>query len=490
MKKFACGKLALLVFLGGVNSSLYGNTAPCQNADWPMFMHDLQHTGCSSSSAPDSLYLLWEYDTGQRLFGSPVVSNGTVYQVGRGYLFALRADTGNLLWSCALPVVGSTPFVDGERLYVGTCNGLAALNAKTGEVLWQVQLADFGCDSEDDLTTFLASSPMVIDTGVIMCTHRNYEMIYVDPPRPDPEGINRVVCVDSETGTLMWEYPLEFRGGYSPVFVDGQIIINSTNLEALDERGQALWSYPDLYLYDTSPAVGHNALVSVSDDKGVVSSIDLATHTLLWQCNLGRDIFSTPAVAGVRIIVAAHKGTVTALHGSTGDILWKREFQEKPDISSRDVVRNWAALFLCSPAIADDKVYVGLWSGTFLCLDLETGETLWQYRTGGSIVASPAVADEKVFVASTDGTLYCFGIDPETYFEKAEEYEKQRNREKAKEFYGRAKEYYQEKKNMEMVEKCDRKLEEKTYLPLLAVSLGVLVAIVLLIYSIRKKKTE
>ena len=486
MNKFRLKKAGFALLFLGIFFSLLNecNTVPCEDTDWPMFMHDLHNTGYSPSAAPDSLHLVWEFDTEKRLFGSPVVHAGVLYQVGRGTLFALDAETGTLLWSSILPVVGSTPFVTDKSLYVGTCNGVAAVNSKTGEIIWQVQLADLPSNPENENPAiFLASSPLVTDTGVIMCTRENWELTFTDPPREIPEGTDRAVCLDSETGALVWEYSLDFSAGYSPALVDGKIIINSLDLEVLDhETGQELWSYPDLWLFETSPVVSGNTLITITKDTGTIFVFDLTTHELLWEHCLDTIVNSTPAVHDRKIVVVVRTGMICALDKTTGDIVWKKEFPDDSDIPASEVLKNAAANFSSSPAIADNKIYAGLWSGAFLCLRLDTGETLWQYTTGGSIVASPAVADEKVFIASTDGKVYCFGIDPETYFAKAEEYREQGNTERAREFYMRARDYYEIRGNQEMVTKCERQLEDRHYKSEILVVICIILVGTLLIF--------
>lgn len=465
MKRFQHKKAVFALLFLGIFFSMLSRctTIPCEDADWPMFMHDLHNTGYSSSAAPDSSFLVWEFDTEQRLFGSPVVHSGILYQVGCGTLFALDCETGSLLWSLTLPVVGSTPFVTDDSLYVGTTNGVAAVKTETGAVIWQAQLADLPSVPENDYPAiFLASSPLVIDTNVIMCTHENWEMVFTDPPREDPEGTNRVVCLDSKSGSILWDFSLNHRAGYSPAFVDGKIIINSLDLKVLDcETGEEIWSYPDLWLFETSPVVSGNTLITTTKDNGTLSVIDSTTHELLWEHSLNTIVHSTPAVYDGKIVVVARTGMIYALKETTGEILWHREVQDDSDIPPYEILRNAAANFSSSPSIADNKVFVGLWSGAFLCLRLDTGDTLWQYMTGGSIIASPAVADEKVFIASTDGKVYCFGIDPETYFAKAEEYRELGNTERAEEFYRRARDYYETCGNKEMVTACERRLEDR-----------------------------
>jgi len=59
-----------------------------------------------------------------------------------------------------------------------------------------------------------------------------------------------------------------------------------------------------------------------------------------------------------------------------------------------------------SPAIVDDKVYVGSYNNKVYCLDAVTGAEIWNYSTGDMIGSSPAVANEIVYVGSSDGNLY------------------------------------------------------------------------------------
>ncbi len=62
-----------------------------------------------------------------------------------------------------------------------------------------------------------------------------------------------------------------------------------------------------------------------------------------------------------------------------------------------------------SPAVADEKVYVGSDDGKIYCLDAANGAHIWNYTTNNKIQSSPAVADSVVFVGSDDYFLYAFG---------------------------------------------------------------------------------
>ncbi|HEX5614435.1 MAG TPA: PQQ-binding-like beta-propeller repeat protein [Acidimicrobiia bacterium] len=78
-------------------------------------------------------------------------------------------------------------------------------------------------------------------------------------------------------------------------------------------------------------------------------------------------------------------------------------------VNTRDVVT-------ATPAVVDDTVFVGDWSGRFYALDLERGEARWTYDArvhprvySGQIVASPAVADvgdDRLVFFASGKTMY------------------------------------------------------------------------------------
>ena len=122
------------------------NHAPVAYADgpnqWPMFAHDLTHTGYNpdETQLQPPLRLKWTYTTGSHIYGSsPAVVNGAVY-VGSDdtKVYALEAATGALKWSYNTgDRVDSSPAMVNGVVYVGSGDGkLYALDATTGALRW------------------------------------------------------------------------------------------------------------------------------------------------------------------------------------------------------------------------------------------------------------------------------------------------------------------------------------------------------------------
>jgi len=105
------------------------------NGDWPMFHHDLSHSGYSTSAAPNNNEILWNYTTITRsgtyghtvrgVFSSPAVADGKVY-VGShdDNVYCLNASTGAKIWNYTTGdnVISSPAVVDGN-VYVGSDDG-------------------------------------------------------------------------------------------------------------------------------------------------------------------------------------------------------------------------------------------------------------------------------------------------------------------------------------------------------------------------------
>lgn len=66
-----------------------------------------------------------------------------------------------------------------------------------------------------------------------------------------------------------------------------------------------------------------------------------------------------------------------------------------------------AANIISTPAVADDKLFVGNQDGIMTCFTLKEGKEVWKFKTGGAIFSSPFVSKGKVVFGSTDGFVYC-----------------------------------------------------------------------------------
>ena len=68
-------------------------------SDWPMYLHDPQHTGRSPFRGPQQGKIVWRFDAGGEVYGAPALGqNGTIF-IGSysGYFFALSPQ-GTILW--------------------------------------------------------------------------------------------------------------------------------------------------------------------------------------------------------------------------------------------------------------------------------------------------------------------------------------------------------------------------------------------------------
>jgi outer membrane protein assembly factor BamB len=111
---------------------------------WPMFHHDLTHSGNSNSTAPNTNQTLWKFNTGGAV-DSPTVAGGMVYVGSYDHkIYALNASNGNPLWNYTTGgAVASSPAVAGGVVFVGSYDGnVYALNASNGNLIWNYRTSD------------------------------------------------------------------------------------------------------------------------------------------------------------------------------------------------------------------------------------------------------------------------------------------------------------------------------------------------------------
>jgi len=358
--------------------------------EWPKFHYDLQNTGHSTALyAPDNSDILWTYTTGLDVHSSAAIVNGKVYiSAFDNNFYCLDADTGQKLWSYFdYGFAGCCPAVyDGKVYIASTYDYLYCLDADTGSLIWSF-FKDYASSS---------SSPAVVDDKVYYAHSRG-------------SGNASLYCLDADTGSQFWEYDMGFNEVSSPAIYNGKIYIGSQdrNLYCFDaEYGTLLWNF---YMNGTvlsSPAIVDGKVYAgggwYDGYTGKFYCLDAETGVEFWHYD--SSTFSSPAVAYDKIYFVSNYDGILCLDADTGDLLWQY-----------DIGSSYEHCF-SSPAIADGKMYVGIWSnGKLICLDAYTGEFIWDYivspSSPGHLFSDPAVADGRIYMGGgISNKVYCFGL--------------------------------------------------------------------------------
>ena len=388
------------------------SVADSSNVDWwPMFHHDLGHTGYSTSTGPATNQTLWTFTTGGAVTTSPAVVDGKVYfGSDDGSIYAVNASSGALIWNYSTggPVQSSPAVVEGV-VYVGGFHSHAvfALNASSGELLW--------------------SSPISsVYPNEISSTAVANGLVYVDVYMAGTDG-GVLYALNATTGALAWSWKPFIYLDSSPAVDGGKVYVctGMETVEALDEdSGASVWcvrirdtgwnaSSGGYFPLHCAPCVDKGILY-VGDSNQTVYAMNASNGAFLWSGKVvgGVDRSSAAVADGMVYIGTTVGGTsgnlsyggVCALNATTGVLAWN--FTGSSVSSS-------------SPAVAGGIVYVGFddgWNqlnvtgGHDVCaLNGTTGEVIWSYETGAAVYSSPAIANEIVYVGSNDGKVYAFG---------------------------------------------------------------------------------
>jgi outer membrane protein assembly factor BamB len=340
---------------------------------WPMFHHNLSHQGYSSSYAPETNAVLWEYMTGGGVLSSPAVYEGNVY-IGSGdhKLYCLQMETGSKVWEALTgEYILSSPAVAYGMAYVGSIDfSVYAFDAQTGAQQWSYQT---------DGPVY--SSPAVAYGKVFIGSYDN-----------------KIYSLDAYTGEKLWEYVTGHDVYSSPAVVDGKVYVGSddNNLYCINaSTGGHLWTYTAASWVPTSPTVVDGRVYFGSFDH-MVYCLNATTGTKIWDHWINGSSMDSPAVAYGKVYIGSWNHNVYCLDANTGAELWTYT-------TGNEV---WS-----SPAVAAEKLYIGSVDNNLYCLDVDTGRKIWEYETGNVIESSPSVVDGKVYIGCLSGIVYCFGVE-------------------------------------------------------------------------------
>ncbi len=245
------------------------------------------------------------------------------------------------------------------------------VNADTGETVWKFSTP--GSPSGRG-----SSSTPAVDAGKVYAALSDH-----------------LYAIDAKSGEEIWRKPLLKKGpASSPLVLDGRVYLQQNALTAHDAAtGEPLWENKDANGSNPSPAVwreGDNTVILCNGSKTFVG-VDAATGNTLWTTDGGGD--STPTVSGDIAVIASNQDGKNLIAyrlkpaGSGPEQLWSRDF----------VARRYGS----SPIIEGGRVF-HLGSDRHLCVDLASGETIWE-RPSSSSISSPLLADGKLCVYENRG---------------------------------------------------------------------------------------
>ena len=360
------------------------NDSPPIVSPWPMYCHDIRHTGRSQYGKDGDYYNeKWKIFFNTLLDSSPAIDkNGTIYLGNGKWEFISVHPNGTLKWSKKTGgYISSSPAIGTDgTIYVGSDDGRLYAFNPNGTRKWRVRVGD----------GWVYSSPVVDENNIIYVASvngKNIKAFYPNgttkwdfktadlvygSPALDENGILYILSHDlflyaifKDNGTLNWKFKTEDWGGSAPT---------------IDDNGIIYFGACDQYLYALYP-----------------------DGTLKWKFSVGWDALTSSPALGTdgNIYFGCHAGYIYCLNSSTGKENWRYPtFCDNFD-------------YEVSAPVAIDKngiIYAGDWSGTLYALNPD-GTARWKFKTGDAIMVSPVIAEDgTVYIASWDGYLYALEI--------------------------------------------------------------------------------
>jgi len=347
-----------------------------ENTPWPMFRHDIFHTGVSAYNSSAGAWLYWNFTTGGEVSGSAAIADdGTIYTGSSdGKLYAINPD-GTEKWNFAADgsINGSSPAIANDgTIYFGTMNGTLYALHPDGTEKWNHSIG-----------SPILSSPTIGSDGTIYIGANNSRLYAIE-----------------QNGTEKWNYPFSSNITTSPVIdQDGKIIFSSYNnyTFALNPDGTLNW-WVDLHSnISASPVILDldNDIVVIACMDGNVYGFYTTNGTSAGTLSIGAPVSSTPVYKDPYLYVADENGTIHAFNTSNNMINdWN--FTTGGAIYSSPAIDARGNLFFGS---ADGKIY-----------DISSsGSEVWNYTVGNAVNGSPAINDGMLYIGSADNNLYAIG---------------------------------------------------------------------------------
>ncbi len=330
--------------------------------------------------------------------------------------------TENIAWSVTLPDRGnSTPVVWGDKVFVTQSvekenrRELLCFDKKTGKQLWHAGTWYTEAETTHATNPYCSASPVTDGTRVVVSF-----------------ASAGVYCYDLE-GKELWHRDLGkvhhiWGNGASPVLADGLCFLNfgpgdQSFLLAMDPKdGHTVWKHEE----PRRPTSGNADFYGSWSDPlpvemgGVpqlimswpfrVCAMEAKTGTELWTCDgLNQLVYTSPLSSeGIIVAMGGYNGMDLAVKaGGKGDVTTTERLWQHPKTPQR----------IASGAIHEGHIYILNDPGIAQCIDLKTGQVVWQERlkgTGptGQNWSSIVISEGRCYAVNQGGDAFVFKASP------------------------------------------------------------------------------
>ncbi len=289
-----------------------------------------------------SLFSRFNSDTARIAGGISYSGNKLFLGTEDGEVFALDAETGQLVWRVPVKgeVLASPAAAEGLVVAATAAGTIIALDQETGEQRWVFE------DEQPALTIRGVSEPVIESGGVIYGS-----------------GTGRVGVLIADRGFQAWEEPIAVSQG-------------TTDLSRLVD-------------VDAKPIVVAGTLYSIAYN-GELVAMELRSGRQLWKRDYAS--FRNMAISGNILYVVDATGGIYAIDRRNGSEVWGQQGLRRH--------------FLTAPTVYKDYLVVGDVKGNLHWLNRESGDFVARQSMDGSGFYREAVAnDDYILVTSRNGEL-------------------------------------------------------------------------------------
>jgi outer membrane protein assembly factor BamB len=166
------------------------------------------------------------------------------------------------------------------------------------------------------------------------------------------------------------------------------------------------WRFKSNRPFFATPVVS-DGVVYVGGTDSTLYALNINSGELKWRFKTGGEIRSTVCLYGDQLFLYSGDATLYSLDKRSGKVLWM--FKTKGGILG-DRRYDFADYFQSSPVFHDGKIFFGAGDERVYALD-STGKLIWSFKATGILHTTPAIYQDRLFIGSFDGNLYALSLE-------------------------------------------------------------------------------